>query len=234
MFSLLDTESNIPSFRALASALIHWLPFLFRTVALVVAAPLIFFFALDIVAYLIARTVGAGSPHNRHGTSNTSAHIVSIPQSTSKDTPSIVISDTSILSSFAKHGHQLPTPPSEDQSPTAKFPTHFTSASEGNFALAGEGMFSPPESRSNSPPLDRKEAFRTRKRAASVGVEALGAITDSEDAETSSSASSSTSGESSIGTGPTSKSSSSALSPGGTGAPLRKRKPGLQFTPLLE
>lgn len=85
-------------------------------------------------------------------------------------------------------------------------------------------MFSPPESRAGSPSLDRQSKYRTRKRAASVGVEALGAITDStsgEEDDTESVSSASLNGESRLGaTGVPAAS------------PLRKRRPGLQFTPL--
>jgi len=219
---------------------IQWLSVLFRTMALVVAAPLIFFTALDIAAYLIARTVGAAH-HHRH----TSIVQVSAPSSKTGK-PSITVTPaveacslSSALSSLQSlqpevrksPSSHLPTPPSEpsssdsskDSSP--KFPMHFTSPSEGNFALSGEGMFSPPESRSNSPPLDRKSQYRTRKRAASIGVEALGTITDSTNSET----------ESSSSNGDATPADAKYMSiPGRAGAPLRKRIPQFQFTPLTE
>lgn len=141
--------------------------------------------------------------------------------------PTIIVSEPALelstaLSSLQRSQQQLPTPPSEPPSPP-RFPTHFTSASEGNFALAGEGMFSPPESRAGSPPLDRKSHYRTRKRAASVGVEALGAITDSTNSEDE------TESTSSGGSG---EHRPSATGVANAAAPLRKRKPGLQFTPM--
>ncbi|KAG8905812.1 hypothetical protein FRB99_008177 [Tulasnella sp. 403] len=143
---------------------------------------------------------------------------------------------------------QLPTPPSEASSPRSsiiststpteepKFPLHFTSPSEANVALAGEGVFSPPESRSNTPPPDRLSKsntcklgvqYKTRKRATSVGVEALGAITDSSEGETGaegSSDSSSIAGDSS--------SAFPSIRPD-SDASVRRRKPALQFTPVV-
>ncbi len=82
-------------------------------------------------------------------------------------------------------------------------------------------MFSPPESRAGSPPLDRKSHYRTRKRAASVGVEALGAITDSTNSEDETESSSSVA-----------SAESSRIGVSAVAAALRKRKPGLQFTPM--
>jgi len=239
MFPSLDWPSQVPW--TYVSPTVQWLSVLFRTLALVVAAPMVFFTALDVVAYLIARTVGAGSPH-RH------AHLVAISRDDhDRPYPTIIVSSptttskaiqpstlSNALSSLQRPAHmhhpdQLPTPPSSEETslstPTEpKFPTHFTSPSEGNFALAGEGVFSPPESRSSSPPLDK--VYKTRKRAASVGVEALGTITDSEDAETETASTSSASSAGDV--------SPSTLSPPNKGPLRRRRKPGLQFTPLAE
>ncbi|KAG9044867.1 hypothetical protein FS837_007391 [Tulasnella sp. UAMH 9824] len=243
---------------------IQWLSVFFRTLAFVVAAPIMFFAALDIAAYLIARTLGAPHHHQRE------SHLVKVPAYAARDhldNPAIIISpaatnniEPSSLSSALSNlqnqlpkascssgdrPHHLPTPPEETASSSSsstrstlnlaspKLPLHFTTPSEGNFALSGEGIFSPPESRAGSPPPSEagsriKEGYKSRARAASIGVEALGAITDSTDNEEddtdSASSSAGTSG------GPTGKVFLSATPM--KGAALRKRKPGLQFTPV--
>lgn len=223
-----------------------------------------FFTALDIAAYLIARTLGAPHHHQRE------SHLVKVPAYAARDhldNPAIIISPAATsniepsslssalsnlqnqlpkasCSSDVRH-HHLPTPPSETASSSSstrstlhldspKLPLHFTTPSEGNFALSGEGIFSPPESRAGSPPLSEsgssrsKAGYKSRARAASIGVEALGAITDSTDNEEDDTDSASSSAGASGG--PSGKVLLSASPIKGTA--LRKRKPGLQFTPV--
>ncbi|KAG9017579.1 hypothetical protein FRB90_000664 [Tulasnella sp. 427] len=219
-----------------------------------------FFAALDVAAYLIARTLGAPHHHQRD------SHLIKVPAYSARDNhdnPTIIISpavttdiEPSSLSSALSNlqskrpkgsrpskPHRLPTPPSESTSSASStrstlhldsptVPMHFTTPSEGNFALSGEGIFSPPESRAGSPPLSEagssrsRQGFKTRARAASIGVEALGAITDSTDNEEDDTDSVSSSAGGSSG-----KPMLGATAPVKSAA-LRKRKPGLQFTPV--
>ncbi|KAG9002999.1 hypothetical protein FRB94_001621 [Tulasnella sp. JGI-2019a] len=222
MFTV-NASQALPYYRdVILQPSIEWLPVMFRTMAALVVAPIVFFTMLDVTAYLIARTVGL---HSSHPSRVSNVPCIPLPPKSSQSSPTIVISssDPSQIS--------LTTPPSESASTSSseiRFPLHFTSPSEGaNIALSGDGLFSPPESRSNSPPIDKvrssflKSEYRARKRTTSVGVEALGVITDDDD---------DTNSTSSSGDGRTTASNDS-LTVKGTRS-LRKRNPKLTFTPM--
>ncbi|KAG8872391.1 hypothetical protein FRB98_009645 [Tulasnella sp. 332] len=177
---------------------------------------------LDVTAYLIARTVGL---HSSHPSRETDIPSITVPPKSKSQTsgPTIIISSSD--------PSQIAAPLSKPPSPTSqiRFPLHFTTPSEGaNFKLSGDGLFSPPESRSTSPsPLDGasrmlKNEYRARKRATSVGVEALGVITDDDDDTTSTS-----SGDSQV-----KRNDSLTVNGDGSSRSLRKRGPKLTFTPM--
>ena len=109
----------------------------------------------DVASYLIVRTLGADSAHRLDAVTTTTAeyapdpgfdsHCMSGPPAATQPQNSpavpVVVSPDFDESSTTKQTH------SET--------TCFATSLDANFALAGEGIFSPPGSRSGSPPMTR-------------------------------------------------------------------------------
>ncbi|KAG8933088.1 hypothetical protein FRC03_003447 [Tulasnella sp. 419] len=222
--SMLDTFSSIPhpsiALAHVSTRALEWLPVMFRSLALVVLAPIIILTMLDITAYLIARTLGHPHPKPLDPSSISTSH-KPVDINTSKildlsrdDVPSIHVTRTPTSAPMSIEVT------STSQSP--EFPHHFTSPSEGVFALSGEGVFSPPISRAGSPSIERR-----RKRSQS-NVTASGTSDGESDRSSSLGVGSQKRRDSS--TSPESDHSFPTISPSKV---LRHRKnPGFQFTPV--
>ncbi|KAF8514219.1 hypothetical protein BU17DRAFT_94707 [Hysterangium stoloniferum] len=118
----------------------------FRVLALVLVIPCVLLTALDIASYLIVRTLGADSAHQAD--SATPAPHYGGPDGLAS---SLNIS----FDSQSRKAQNMKDLHSEMIAEGAESDSYFSTSSDGSSALSGEGLFSPPISRSSSPPISR-------------------------------------------------------------------------------
>jgi len=119
----------------------------FRILAFLLILPCIFLTALDVASYLIVRTLGADSAHTLEPVNGTSDYS---PGESNLDG----ISPGPTIDEESRKPPNIMLPP-QFNAPgiQAHQETYFATPLDGNFALSGEGIFSPPESRASSPPI---------------------------------------------------------------------------------
>ncbi|KAF8585965.1 hypothetical protein K439DRAFT_1632225 [Ramaria rubella] len=119
----------------------------FRILAFVLIVPWVFLTALDVASYMIVRTLGADTTYRLDKPK-------AVPYQPSESPPS---PHPTLRHDSHKSPDVMVSSESEPDEPAGDIQseTCFSTSSDANFALAGEGIFSPPASRSASPPIIR-------------------------------------------------------------------------------
>lgn len=132
---------------------------IFYALAIAVASPVILLVALDFTSYAIVRTLGID---NAHPTSS---------KRLESSTP-VLEADPAASASVIKGKGRKPSaiaipPPSLDAGTPPQI--YFTTPGAANLKLAGVGLFSPPHSRTPSPPITRRSSAKQFASQVSLG-----------------------------------------------------------------
>jgi len=150
------------------------LAYIFRVLAFITLAPILFLTLADVAAYVVARTVGMQMDVDSTMPADTKI-VLDSPTNALHELPNA--DGDSLPGSNRPSQITIPPLPEDFRLPSRQ---HFTTPGEGNFALSG--LFSPPESRSTSPGITM---VTKRGRAPGLGLEGpMGPISESSSAIT--------------------------------------------------